>query len=64
MPRTANVRPNALKGLPLLGRLCLHSWSNVLGGELRLKQEQAAQTCMNEEQTTSLKFQPAVFCGG
>ena len=26
-----------------------------LGGELRFKQEQAAQKCMNEEQTASLK---------
>jgi hypothetical protein len=26
-----------------------------LGGELRLKNEQAAQKCMNEEQTASLK---------
>ena len=37
-----------LKGLPFLGKLYLYSRFEGLGGELRLKQKQAAQKSMNE----------------
>ena len=50
------VRPNPLKGLPLLGKLYLFIFVvDDLGADLRLMEEQAALKSMNEEQTASLK---------